>query len=134
MLKIFDSTIWIDYFRGIQNDKTDHLAFCIDQNSVAMLGVIVQEVLQGVKNDTQYELIKDNLLHLPALPDPTVETYAEAAQLYRSLRKKGLTIRKPNDCLIAYYALHFGVELCHNDSDFELMAAHTQLRIWKPTS
>ncbi|TAG59706.1 MAG: hypothetical protein EAZ26_14390 [Runella slithyformis] len=55
-----------------------------------------------------------------------------AAQLYRGLRKKGVTIRKPNDCLIAYYALHFNIELCHNDVDFDLIAAHNNLKIWQP--
>lgn len=61
--------------------------------------------------------------------DPTVAAI-EAANLYRELRKKGVTIRKPNDCLIAVYALHFNVELCHNDSDFDFIAAHSALKIY----
>jgi len=53
----------------------------------------------------------------------------EAAELYSSLRQKGVTIRKPNDCLIAIYALHFEREICHNDSDFELIAQNSSLKI-----
>lgn len=60
--------------------------------------------------------------------DP-VEAAVGAADLYRSLRKKGVTIRKPNDCLIAYYALFYDVSVLHNDVDFEQIAQHTQLRV-----
>ena len=97
-----------------------------------MVGVIAQEVLQGVKKDSEYLKIKSHFNKIPFLPAPTIQTYENAAQLYRSLRKKGLTIRKPNDCLIAYYAIHFDIELCHNDSDFDLIASESSLKIWKP--
>jgi len=56
----------------------------------------------------------------------------QAAQLYRSLRKKGVTIRKANDCLIACYAIHFDIELCHNASDVDLIGKNSSLKIWKP--
>ena len=72
------------------------------------------------------------LSSLPFLDQNTLYFYTAAAQLYRQLRKKGVTIRKPNDCLIAAYALHFDLELCHNDVDFDQIAAHTDLKIWKP--
>ena len=97
-----------------------------------MIGIIVQEVLQGVKSDSQYRDIKSHFYTLPSLPEPTFETYTTAAQLYRSLRKKGVTIRKANDCLIACYAIHFSLELCHNDSDFDLISENSSLKIWKP--
>ncbi|REA55688.1 PIN domain nuclease [Dyadobacter luteus] len=132
MYRIFDTTIWIDYFHGIINPKTDLLANSLRNDSVCMVGVIVQEVLQGIKNDAMYHRIKGHIEHLPLLPAPDFNTYDSAAQLYRSLRKKGLTIRKPNDCLIAYYAIHFDLELCHNDSDFNIIASGSQLKIWKP--
>ena len=62
--------------------------------------------------------------------DATVAAIS-AASLYRQLRQKDVTIRKPNDCLIAAFALHFDVELCHNDRDFDQIAAHTNLKIWQ---
>ncbi len=55
----------------------------------------------------------------------------EAAKIYRTLRKKGITIRKPNDCIIAFYAIHFNLKLVHNDSDFDKIAKHTKLKIHK---
>ena len=59
------------------------------------------------------------------------EAAISAATLYRKLRQKGVTIRKPNDCLIAAFALHFDVELCHNDRDFDAIAARTKLKTWQ---
>ena len=132
MYKIFDTTIWVDYFHGVSNLKTDFLHHSIANKNVCMIGIIVQEVLQGVKSDSQYRDIKSHFYTLPSLPEPTFETYTTAAQLYRSLRKKGVTIRKANDCLIACYAIHFSLELCHNHSDFDLISENSSLKIWKP--
>ncbi|MEQ8878296.1 MAG: PIN domain-containing protein, partial [Cyclobacteriaceae bacterium] len=56
----------------------------------------------------------------------------DAAKLYHSLRKKGTNIRKPNDCLIAWYAIHHDLTLVHNDQDFDLIAKHTPLKIYQP--
>jgi predicted nucleic acid-binding protein len=51
-----------------------------------------------------------------------------AADLYRELRKKGDTIKKNNDCLIAIYAIYFNIPIIHNDSDFNLISKHTPLK------
>jgi predicted nucleic acid-binding protein len=50
---------------------------------------------------------------------------------YRSLRKKGLTIRKSNDCLIAFYAIEFSIPLVHLDNDFDLISSHSKLKTWQ---
>lgn len=57
-----------------------------------------------------------------------IEAAIGAADLYRTLRKKGVTIRKPNDCLIAHYAIFYDIPLLHNDIDFGQIAQHTPLR------
>jgi len=132
MYKLFDTTIWIDYFKGNNTPETNFLFQCLANGKICIAGVIIQEVLQGIRNDTQYLQIKNHFHNLPLLPAPTFETYEAAAQLYRSLRKKGVTIRKANDCLIAAYAIHFDIELCHNDSDFDLITENSALKIWKP--
>ena len=58
-----------------------------------------------------------------------VQVAIEAAQLYRAIRKKGVTIRKPKDCIIAWYAIANNVKLLHNDCDFDLIAQYTELRV-----
>jgi predicted nucleic acid-binding protein len=70
------------------------------------------------------------LVKLIAFPDTSNDAAVGAAKLYRNLRKKGITIRKPNDCLIAYYAITNDIELVHNDSDFDLIAENSTLKIW----
>lgn len=67
---------------------------------------------------------------LPCLHLPPIKAAVSAANLYRTLRKKGVTIRKPNDCLIACYAIQHGVDLCYNDRDFDLIAQHSSLKIF----
>jgi predicted nucleic acid-binding protein len=54
-----------------------------------------------------------------------------AINIYRNLRKKGITIRKQNDCLIASYAISNGIQIFHKDNDFEKIASDTKLRIYR---
>ena len=101
--------------------------------SLYITSTILQEVLQGVREDKLFGQVKANLISLPVLKLDPVEVDTSqaigAAELYRSLRKKGITIRKPNDCLIAYYAIFYDIPVLHNDIDFDQIALHTSLRI-----
>ena len=83
--------------------------------------VIIQEILQGIKNENTFQQIKESLLALTVLTVNPTEAAIGAAQIYRQLRKKGITIRKSNDCLIAFYALKNGAEVVHRDRDFDLI-------------
>ena len=89
----------------------------------------MQEVLQGTKNAQQFTKFKNLLSGFNCVLMNPIDAAIKAAQLYSSLRQKGVTIRKPNDCLIASYALHFDIEICHNDSDFDLIAQNSSLKI-----
>jgi predicted nucleic acid-binding protein len=131
---LFDSSVWIAYANGISNPQTQQLKYLLSkQKDVFVNATIVQEVLQGLRDDKQYSIWYGVMsLSTVVLTLPHFEAAINAAQLYRQLRKKGVTIRKPNDCLIAAYAIHYDVELCHNDRDFDLIAAHTALKIWNP--
>ncbi len=133
MYRIFDTSVWIGYFNGVKDHRTDFLDYCLENDQVCMIGVIAQEVLQGVKIDSKYYSIKSHFKNLPSLPAPTFELYDGSAQLYRLLRKRGITIRKANDYLIAHYCIHFDMELCHADFDFDQIAENTSLKIWKPS-
>jgi predicted nucleic acid-binding protein len=53
-----------------------------------------------------------------------------SAKLFFDLRKKGVTIRKSTDCLIAQIAIDNNALLVHNDSDFDLIAQHSELRVY----
>ncbi len=126
---VVDTTVWVDWFKGVISPQTNRVALYLTQNyPIWIAPVILQEILQGVRDDKQYELIKSSLLALNQFQLESFVMAAGAADLYRTLRKKGITIRKANDCLIAHYALVTNVVLLHNDSDFDLIASITSLK------
>lgn len=129
-LIIVDTSVWVDYFRGIQSHQTKLLANLLaNTNRVTITPTVLQETLQGIRDDSQFTQIRESLLVCIILRlDPT-EAAIEAAQLYRMLRKKGVTIRKPNDCLTAYYGLFHDVPILHNDIDFVQIARYTALKM-----
>jgi predicted nucleic acid-binding protein len=129
---IFDTSIWVDFLRNKSTPAADLLADYIDHNDEVMLvPTILQEILQGIREDVQYRHIKDILSYFTVLQTSPVQAAIGAAELYRTLRKKGLTIRKSNDCLIAFYAIEFSTTLVHADDDFDLISKHSRLKIWK---
>ncbi|MVM35335.1 PIN domain-containing protein [Spirosoma sp. HMF4905] len=127
---IVDTSVWVDCFRGVQDARTGLVAESLaGKDLICLTPTILQEVLQGIRDDGQFERVKRNLLACKFLHIAPEDAAIEAAKLYRLLRKKGVTIRKPNDCLIAHYAIFYGIEVLHNDIDFDQIALHTALRV-----
>jgi predicted nucleic acid-binding protein len=127
---IFDTSVWIELIKQKNTEKSLLLDdYILSNKPLWLTPTIVQEVLQGSKNSQEFESLKDSMLGFRCLMINSVDAAIQAAQLYSSLRQKGVTIRKPNDCLIAVYALHFDLEICHNDSDFDLIAQNSSLKI-----
>jgi predicted nucleic acid-binding protein len=130
---IFDTSVWVDFLRNKSNHSSDLLTKYIEQDDpVILVPTILQEVLQGIRKDVQYNRIKDIFSYFTVLQAGAVQTAIGAAELYRSLRKKGVTIRKSNDCLIAFYAIEFSLPLVHADSDFDLISRHSKLKTYSP--
>jgi predicted nucleic acid-binding protein len=128
---IFDTSVWIDFLRGKRNPQSDLLTSYVEQeDQVLLIPTILQEVLQGIREDTQYRQIKDIFSYFTVLQLPPVQAAIGAAELYGGLRKRGVTIRKSNDCLIAFYAIESSTSLVHLDSDFELISKHSKLKTW----
>ena len=131
---IFDSSVWIDYLKGVQSSKTNLLDLKLDmyeQVDVHLCPPVFQEVLQGIRLNEKYDMVRDLLLSSQFLKLDPYYVSEQGSDIYRKLRLKGITIRKPNDCLIATFAIHFGLELVHNDKDFDKIAKHTNLKIYK---
>lgn len=131
-LLLVDTSVWIDWLNRKRVDtwQTALLnTYFLRQRPVFITAVVFQEVLQGIREDKLYEDVKHILSDMIMLTLDPVEAAIGAAELYRSLRKKGVTIRRPNDCLIAYYALVHDLPVLHNDVDFDQIARHTALRV-----
>lgn len=131
---IIDTSVWVDYFNAVINDKTDAADNLLEQRSVIILPLILQEILQGIRERQMFETIKGSLLSLNFLQYNPIESAIGAASLYRFLQRKGITVRKPNDCLIAVICINNDTPLLHNDKDFDNIAKHTTLKIYKPSN
>ncbi|MCL1955567.1 MAG: PIN domain-containing protein [Brevinematales bacterium] len=129
---LVDTTIWIDFFCEKERSKqADVLQKIIEEeNNICICPIIYQEVLQGVRDDKTFIEIKNILQNVTMINTPIMTVTDYAIDLYRSLRKKGISIRKPYDCLIASYAIIEDIYLLHNDSDFSQMENNSKLKIF----
>ncbi|GAB3902621.1 type II toxin-antitoxin system toxin ribonuclease VapC11 [Larkinella knui] len=122
---LFDSSVWIHYFRKTSSPQTDllHNGLLYDW-TIWLCPPIRQEVLQGIKFADELRMVQDKFNFLERLEVDPYLMADKSARLYRSLRQQGITIRKPNDCLIAAYAMQFNLRVVHNDVDFDRIATN----------
>ena len=130
---IVDTSVWIDFFNGVQNRHTDFLIDAIESGKPVFLhSIILMEILQGFRSDKDHADVKDILFSYNFVLEDPVPDAIGASDLYRSLKKKGATIRKTLDCLIAYTAIKNGLPLLHRDRDFDSIAKYTKLKLIMP--
>ena len=123
---IFDTSVWIDFFKGNNSDQTRLLVYLLENDlPVYYCPVILQEVFQGIKKDSELEEIKEVFTVLNKLVEDPYQAATGAAEIYRNLRKKGITIRKGNDCLIAWYGIKNDLEIIHCDRDYDMIKLNT---------
>jgi len=128
---LVDTTVWIDFFTGKPTPQVNILELLISEGQdICVCGLVLTEVLQGVREGKQYRKIRTHFENLVFLP-MTQAMHLHAADIYRSLRKKGITIRKPIDCMIASLAIAHKVQLLHNDKDFNPIEKHCGLKTVK---
>ena len=126
---LVDTSVWVNFFKDIDTNANRFLTNNLTNIIIATCPTIVQEILQGIASEADEQIVKlyfDNLTRI--IEDPYIVA-GEAADLYRQLRRKGITVRKPNDCLIAAYAIKNKVALLHDDRDFQLIAEHSSLKL-----
>ena len=133
MSVIVDTSVWIDGFNPKTNNSQKKLLTQLIQNDhpIFLCPVIYQEVLQGIRNDETFEKIQFILQQYRMINIDIMHVTNYAVGLYRHLRKKGITIRKSIDFLIASYAIITDIPLLHNDSDFTQIAKGSKLTIYK---
>jgi len=113
-----DSSVLIDYFNGINNRQVEKLDEILGKDIVVIGDYILVEVLQGFKKDKDYETAKNILGAFPCLNMLGEEIAVKSAENYRTLRKKGITIRKTIDVIISTFCIENDLQLLHNDKDF----------------
>ena len=130
---VVDTTVWIDFLeaRGTAFDR--HLIDLLETDApIALVDIVYCEVLQGIRNEATFQRTRVSLLAHPILRPRGLETFETAANLYRMARRRGLTIRRTVDCLIASTCLEAGAEIYHNDRDFDALARVSDLAIYRP--
>jgi len=122
-----DSSVWVDYFNGRQSAETDHLDSLLGKEPVGLGDVVLIEVLQGFKSDHDYGIAKDLLTSLSIFTLGGQEIAIRSADNFRLLRKKGITVRKTIDVLIATFCISKRLPLLHSDKDFDAFHKHLEL-------
>jgi predicted nucleic acid-binding protein len=129
---LVDTTVWIDFLKGQETPEAKCLERLIGANEdICVCGVILTEVLQGIREDKDYAAVStrfDALVYLPM----SQTTFKKAADLYRALRRKGVTIRNAVDCMIAAVAIEHNIPLLHHDRDYTAIAQHGGLKVIDP--
>ncbi len=131
---IVDTSVWIDFYNGISNKQVEVLKSIMLTDIIVIPPIIVQEILQGIKEIKLLHIVEDSILGFQFLKYDAYEAALEAAALYRLLRSKGVTVRSSNDCLIAWFCITNSFSILHNDKDFNNIAKHTSLKIYKTDS
>ena len=133
MSVIVDSSVWIDGFNPkIESPEKDALKQLIEKDHpIFLCPVIYQEVLQGIREEKAFEQVKFILQQYRMIDIDLIYVTNHAVDLYRHLRKKGITIRKSVDCLIASYAIIADIQILHKDTDFTQIAKGSKLKMFK---
>jgi predicted nucleic acid-binding protein len=116
---LVDTSVWIDFFNGKSTLQVEKLETFINEGeNLCICGVILTEILQGIRDNNQHFKTKSYLEHLIFLP-MNYSTFIKAAEIFRYLRKRGIAIRKPIDCMIAAVVIENKIPLLHTDRDFD---------------
>lgn len=127
---LVDTSVWIDFFNGHESAEARLLAGSIaDGEPIEIPGIVLVEILSGLRNDTEAVRIGRLLEAFDDLPEPERTDYLEAARIFRTCRSRGHTIRSTIDCLIAQGCLRHDLALLTKDRDFRVIAGCTDLRL-----
>jgi predicted nucleic acid-binding protein len=129
---LVDTSVWVDFLSGVNSPQRRTLhRFIENEEDISITEIILTEILQGIKDDKNFNRVKGYLLEFPIHRPKGIETYLNAARIYRDCRKKGKTVRKTADCIIAAICIENDLTILHKDSDFDLIGGCTALKVMK---
>jgi predicted nucleic acid-binding protein len=124
---LVDTSVWIELFR---RPAKIHLDDIVAFDDIVTCLPVIQEVLQGFDNEPVFLRARESMRAFPIVESPLGEdVFLQAADLYRSGRRMGLTIRSSVDCVIAVCAIRHQLEVLHRDRDFDVIAKISPLRV-----
>jgi predicted nucleic acid-binding protein len=129
---IVDTTVWVDYLRGIHTAHADWLEANLSTERLGLTDLILCEVLQGITAQAEYEGVQMELSSFAVFTTGGIELAVAAAMNYRRLRAAGRTVRGTIDSLIATFCLLEGHSLLHNDRDYDSFESLLGLKVVHP--
>lgn len=124
---VADSSVWIAFFNGIHSPESDSLDSALGKELVMVGDIMLTEVLQGFRRDRDYRIAKRLLLSLEVAIMLDTSIALKSAENFRRLRRKGATVRKTTDCIIATWCIENTIPLLHSDKDFLPFQEHLGL-------
>ena len=131
---LVDSSVWIDYFRGAPTPQAEMLDSLLGSEPVATGDLILAEVLQGFRSDRDFNQARKLLTSLIVIDLGGKDSAIQAAKNFRTLRAKGVTVRKTIDAVIATRCIASGFKLLYSDRDFDPFVRCLGLRSAFPKS
>ena len=126
-MTLVDSSVWIDYFRGVATRQTDRLDMLLGTEPLATGDLMLAEVLQGFDSDRSFNSALRLLTSLSVVDIAGADIAVQAARNFRTLRTRGVTVRKTIDTLIATRCIESGYSLLYGDRDFDPFVEHLGL-------
>jgi predicted nucleic acid-binding protein len=127
---LVDTSVWIEVFRARRPLDLERV---LDFDEVVTCLPVIQEVLQGFRDEGAYRRAREAMFSLPIVESPLAQdVFSEAVDLYRSARRSGLTLRSSVDCLIAACAIRHDLEVLHRDRDYSAISEISPLRQRSP--
>ena len=127
---LIDTSAWVEFLRDTGSPVCNRVDVLLD-DEVATCHPVRMEVLAGARDEQHLRDLRGLLARASLVPTAPTD-YEEAAALYRACRSRGETVRKLIDCLISATAIRASIPVLHSDSDFDVLARHTQLRLDRP--
>jgi predicted nucleic acid-binding protein len=124
---IVDSSVWIDYFCGSDTPQAERLDSVLGIKPVAIGDLILTEVLQGFRHDKDYKAARKVFEDVTIFDMLGKQMAIESAENFRALRKKGITVRKTADVIIATFCIEQKLPLLFSDKDFKPFVKHLGL-------
>jgi predicted nucleic acid-binding protein len=118
---LVDSSVWIDHLNDAATEAVRRLRELIPARPLLVGDLILCEVLQGLRSEREARLVERALRRFATVSLLDPDLAVKAATNYRSLRAKGITIRKTVDLIIGTFCIERGHVLLHDDRDFEPM-------------
>jgi hypothetical protein len=124
---VVDSSVWIDFLNGRKAPHVERLRAAFGVDEIIVGDLMLSEVLQGLGSERDARSVESLLRRFDIAPMAGEAIAVSAARNFRSLRRRGITIRKTIDLLIGAWCIENRMALLHNDSDFRPMAKYLGL-------